>query len=195
MQAELISIQAVKSISQRSLALHWLRLHAKLGLPQFGDFSPGDRAHDPRQILVWTIEEWNGERSYRHLYAGRYVFEAFGPSASVDSIPERLRDIFMSGLEACEKSANIIYMTIATSDAAGHRIECERLLLPFGKGGRTVTHVLASLQLVSVDGTFQRNSVMRQFEAKTEMTFCGRIIPVSPARIAARPADGPRRAR
>ncbi len=131
MQFDIIPVHAVKSISQRNLAVHWQSLHAKLGMPRFADFSPGNRAHDPRQMLVWTVDEQNGERRYRHLYGGAYVFEAFGPDASVASVPERLREPFEAGLDACVTSASIIYMSIATSDPSGHRIECERLLLPF----------------------------------------------------------------
>ena len=80
-------------------------------------------------------------------------------------------------MNACMTSANIIYMTIATFDASGHRVDRERLLLPFGRGGRSVTHVLASLQLVSVDGTFQRSTIVQQFEKQAEVTFCGSILP------------------
>ncbi len=155
MQFDIIPVHAVKSISQRNLAVHWQSLHAKLGMPRFADFSPGNRAHDPRQMLVWTVDEQNGERRYRHLYGGAYVFEAFGPDASVASVPERLREPFEAGLDACVTSASIIYMSIATSDPSGHRIECERLLLPFRNGGETVSHILASLQLVSPEGSFR----------------------------------------
>ena len=179
MRFEAIPLQAVKSISQRNLAVHWQGLQTRFGLPRFADFSPGERAHDPRQLLLWTVDGRNGERSYRHLYAGTYAFEVFGPDASADSVPECLRDIFKSGLDACATSAGLIYMSIDTSDPSGHPIACERLLLPFGSGSHNVTHILASLQLVSLEGTFQRRTILQQFERKTEVTLCGRIQPAS----------------
>jgi hypothetical protein len=180
MRFDIIPVHAVKSISQRNLAVHWQSLHSKLGIPRFADFSPGNRAHDPRQMLVWTIDERNGERSYRHLYGGAHVFEAFGPDASVASVPERIRAPFEAGLDACVTSACIIYMSIATSDPSGHRIECERLLLPFRNDGETVSHILASLQLVSHEGNFERRTIVRQFEREADVTFCGRIPPCPP---------------
>jgi hypothetical protein len=188
MRFDIIPVHAVKSISQRNLAVHWQSLHAKLGMPRFADFSPGNRAHDPRQMLVWTVDEQNGERRYRHLYGGAYVFEAFGPDASVASVPERLRGPFESGMDACVTSASIIYMSIATSDPSGHRIECERLLMPFRNGGETVSHILASLQLVSQEGSFERRTIVQHFERETDVTFCGRIPPGAP-----RPEGTPRR--
>jgi hypothetical protein len=195
MRFDVIPVQAVKSISQRNLALHWQTLHARSGLPNFSDFSPGDRAHDPRQLLLWRVEQRDSPHGYRPLYGGDYVFEAFGPDATADSLPERLRETFKAGLDQCAASASIIYMSIATSDPSGKRIECERLLLPFGSGSN-VTHILASLQLVSIEGSFERRTIVQQFERQADVTFSGRIEPASQAipRSAAPHADLSRRA-
>lgn len=176
MRFDVIPVQSIKAISQRTLALHWQALHARAGLPRFADFSPGERAHDPRGLLVWTVDELNGERAYRHLYGGAYVFEAFGADASVDTVPDSLREIFTTGLDECVESASVVYMSIATSDTSGHKVECERLLLPFGDHGK-VTHIMASLQLVSIQGSFERSTILRQFELQADLTFCGRIEP------------------
>jgi hypothetical protein len=184
MQFDLIPLQAVKSISQRNLAIHWQVLHARRGLPQFADFSPGNRAHDPRQLLLWAIDEVDGRRSFRPLYGGAYVAEAYGPNVRQD-MSEGLRMIFRAGMDTCTSTANITYMQFATSDPAGHRVTCERLLLPFGRGTETVTHVLASLQLVSLDGTFERRTVVQHFERQVEVVFCGRIEPAAAAAVAA----------
>jgi hypothetical protein len=188
MRFDVIPVQSIKSISQRTLALHWQALHGRSGLPRFADFSPGERAHDPRGLLVWTVDEQSDKRAYRLLYGGAHVFEAFGADADVNSVPERLRDIFTTGLDECVTSANIVYMSIATSDPEGHRVECERLLLPFGDHGK-VTHVMASLQLVSIQGSFERSTIVRQFELEADLAFCGRIEPASaPMPRSARPA-------
>jgi hypothetical protein len=180
MQFDLIALQAVKSISQRNLAIHWQTLHARHGLPRFDAFSPGNRAHDPRQLLLWAIDEADGNRSYRPLYGGAYVAEVYGPNLRQE-LSEPLRVIFKAGMDTCTTTANITYMQFATSDAAGHHVTCERLLLPFGRGDSNVTHVLASLQLVSVDGTFERRTIMQHFERQVEVTLCGRILPAAGA--------------
>jgi hypothetical protein len=52
------------------------------------------------------------------------------------------------------------------------RVDCERLLLPFGKFGR-VGQLLASLQLISVDGYFSRNSILESFELKADVALVG----------------------
>lgn len=195
MRFDVVPVQAVKAISQRNLAIHWQSLHASRGLPRFDDFSPGNRAHDPRQFLVWTIDAQNAAFGYRPLYAGPYVFEAFGPGATAASLPEQLLTLTKCGLDECVASGSMIYMTIATFDPSGHRIECERLLLPFGSGG-TVTHILASLQLVSLEGTFDRRTILQQFAKQAEIISCARIAPVPRAkpRAAATLSEGSRRA-
>jgi hypothetical protein len=185
MQFDLIPLQAVKSISQRNLAIHWQALHAQHGLPKFDSFAPGNRAHDPRQLLLWAIDEADGNRSFRPIYGGAYVAEVYGPNPRHD-LSGPLRQIFKVGMAACTNTASITYMSFETSDAAGHRVTCERMLLPFGRGGGSVTHVLASLQLVSIDGTFDRRTIMQHFERHVEVTFCGRIEPATSA--AASPA-------
>src|SRR5262245_61394289 len=58
---------AVKSVSQRKPVINWQALYAKQGLPGFDDMTPGERAHDPRRVLVWAGDRSSGERTYRHL--------------------------------------------------------------------------------------------------------------------------------
>src|SRR5438128_11818055 len=97
MQFELIPLQAVKSISQRNLAIHWQALHATRGLPKFDDFSPGDRAHDPRQLILWAVDAADGTRSFRPIYGGAYVAEVYGPTPR-EELAEPLRQIFRIGM-------------------------------------------------------------------------------------------------
>ena len=177
MQPDFKTIQAVKSISQRNLVLHWQSLQMVDGLPRFTDFAPGDRAHDPKQITVWAIDEPAGARSCRLIKIGSYVTEAFGGELLLQSIPPSLMPIFKLGIDGCIDSRAIIYMLISTADADRHQIDCERLLLPFSETGREVTHVLASIQLVSVNGTIHRDMIVAQFAQEAQVTMFSCIEP------------------
>jgi hypothetical protein len=53
-------------------------------------------------------------------------------------------------------------------------VDCERLLLPLGEGS-TVQQIVASLQLISVKGEFERKSVLSKFEILSQVVFAGRI--------------------
>ena len=182
MQPKLTTIQTVKSISQRNLVLHWQSLPMADGLPRFSDFAPGDRAHDPKQITVWAIDEPAGTRSYRQLQTSAFVTEAFG-KALLQSIPPGLLPIFKLGMDGCIDSRAVAYMLISTTDADGDRIDCERLLLPFSETGHEVTHILSSLQLVSITGTVDRDTIVSRFAEQAQVTLFARIE---------RPANSPR---
>jgi len=180
MQFDITSVQSIKSIHQRNIALHWQSLHARGRLPRFDEFTPDNRSHDPKRLLLWTVSTRDGRRDYRQLYRGDYAVEAFGAAIHPSQAPEPLRSLIFAGLDECATTANIIYMLISAPDPAGNPIDCERLLLPFGNGGNEVTHLLSSLQLVSVEGTFDRPTVLQLFMNNAEATFCGRIEPASP---------------
>ncbi|WP_247539648.1 hypothetical protein, partial [Bradyrhizobium sp. 168] len=62
----------------------------------------------------------------------------------------------------------------STYNSGGHTIHCERLLLPFGSDGR-VEQLVGSLQLISNTGSFNRETVIRHFEWKTEVSCAIRI--------------------
>src|SRR5947209_4652581 len=53
-------------------------------------------------------------------------------------------------------------------------IDCERLLLPLGRNGN-VEQIVASLQLISLEGEFRRDSVLEAFDAHISVAFAGMI--------------------
>jgi hypothetical protein len=89
-------------------------------------------------------------------------------------VPVALKSMSMDGAHECAASGCAIYTVFATFDANGHRVDCERLLLPLGKGS-TVQQIVASLQLISIQGEFERRSVLSKFETLSQVVFAGRI--------------------
>jgi hypothetical protein len=64
---------------------------------------------------------------------------------------------------------------ISTRDANGRRINCERLLLPFGDQFGHPRQIITSLQLISFDGEFTRQNVLAFFAREATVTFKARI--------------------
>jgi hypothetical protein len=89
-------------------------------------------------------------------------------------VPVPLKSMSVDGANECAASGCAIYTVFSTFDAKGHRVDCERLLLPLGEGS-TVQRIVASLQLISVKGEFERKSVLSKFETLSEVVFAGRI--------------------
>jgi hypothetical protein len=178
MQFSPASIQSIKSISQHALTRYWNRLAGGRSFPSIAQFDPGPRLHDPKQLVIWTIEDAFGQRRFRALYQGTNVAEVFNSSwagRTMDEVvPAPLKSMSMDGANECAASGCAIYTIFATFDANGHRVDCERLLLPLGEGS-TVQQIVASLQLVSVKGEFERKSILGRFETLSQVAFAGRI--------------------
>jgi hypothetical protein len=178
MQFSPASIQSIKSISQHALALYWNRLAGGRSFPSIAEFDPGSRLHDPKQLVIWSIEDAFGQRRFRALYQGTDVAEVFNSSwagRTMDEVvPVPLKSMSVDGANECAASGCAIYTVFSTFDAKGHRVDCERLLLPLGEGS-TVQRIVASLQLISVKGEFERKSVLSKFETLSEVVFAGRI--------------------
>jgi hypothetical protein len=178
MQFSPASILSIRSISQHALIRYWNRLAGDRPFPSIAEFDPGPRLHDPKQLVVWTVEEAFARRRFRALYQGTSVAEVFNSSwvgRTMDEVvPAPLKSMSIDAANECAASGCAIYTVFATFDANGHRVDCERLLLPLG-GGSIVQQMVASLQLISVKGEFERKTVLSKFETLSQVVFAGRI--------------------
>src|SRR6266849_7721946 len=178
MQFSPASVQSIKSIGQHARPLYWNWLAGGRSLPSIAEFHPEPRLHDPEQLVIWTIEDAFGQRRFRALYQGINVAEVFNSSwagRTMDEVvPVPLKSFSIDGANECAASGCAIYTVFATFDAKGHRVDCERLLLPLGEGS-TVQQIVASLQLISIKGEFERKSVLSKFENVSQVVFAGRI--------------------
>jgi hypothetical protein len=168
--------------------MYWGRLAGRRTFPRLEEFQPEQRMHDPQQLAFWNVEDVEGGRVFRALANGRYLTEAYNLSwvgKTMDEIaPAPTREWILQTARECVDSGCPMYSVMTTVDPEGQQVDCERLLLPFGRYGR-VTQLVGSLQLVSVKGGFTRQSALAAFNRKAEVTLAG------PVRIEA-PKHAPR---
>jgi hypothetical protein len=164
------TVHSIRSISQQGLAVAWGRL-AKGRLPSFDQFACDPRVHDPKQLAVWKVEADNGQTVFRALHRGSLIGEAFNDGwigkTLTEVTPPSLQSAIISASHQCATTRCAIYTILKTYDGKGFAINLERLLLPFGQDGR-VQVILASLQLISLQGTPERRSIVGSFEARCE---------------------------
>jgi hypothetical protein len=162
------TVESIRSISQRGLTAAWARL-ASRGLPAFDQFHPETRVHDPKQLVAWKVEVAEDQFVFRALYRGPLVDKAFSSTWTGKTLaevtPASLRPAIIGASDQCARTGCAIYTILRTYNDAGHPVDLERLLLPFGKNGR-VQIIVASLQLISMEGTFERANVVKYFEAQ-----------------------------
>src|ERR1700737_14313 len=175
---EFATPEAIKSVTQRALASYWDQLAAGRAFPAFTEFKPEASSHDPKQLVVWNIEGAGRLLKFRALYQGENVAEVFNSSWAGKTmeqvVPMCLRRISLDAAKECAASGCIVYAIVSTVGANGQRIDCERLLLPFGRDGK-VEQILGSLQLKSVQGAVRRTKVLGNFQLQADVLFSGKI--------------------
>jgi hypothetical protein len=175
------TVHSIRSVSQRALAESWARL-GQGGLASFDQFDPEPGTHDPKQLVAWKVEVKDGQLVFRALYRGKLVDEAFNDAWTGKTLrevtPPSLQPLIICASEHCVSTGCAVYTVLRTNGGGGFPIELERLLLPFGRNGR-VKIIVASLQLVSVQGTVERGKVAKDFEAQSEAVVSVRISAAS----------------
>jgi hypothetical protein len=140
-------------------------------LPAFEQFDPDPRVHDPKQLAVWKVETNNGQTVFRAMYRGSLLDEAFNDGWTGKTLaevtPPSLRSVIISASHQCASTGCAIYTVLRTHDEEGFAVDLERLLLPFGKDGQ-VQVILASLLLISLQGSVKRRKVVGHFEEQCE---------------------------
>jgi hypothetical protein len=183
------TIHGIRSVSQRALASSWAQL-CNEGLPSFDRFDPEPGAHDPKQLVAWKVEMKDGQLVFRALYRGRLVDEAFNVGWTGKTLrevtPPSLQPAIIGASEHCVSTGCAVYTVLRTHGGAGFAIELERLLLPFGKNGR-VKIIVASLQLISLEGAVERDKVAKDFEAQSETVVAIRVSAASITQSLAKP--------
>ncbi|OSI23721.1 hypothetical protein [Bradyrhizobium canariense] len=172
------SFADVKSISQQAMCRYWARTAGDLPFPSLDQFRPEARLHDPKQLIIWNVESSGDGHKFRALYQGASVGEVFNSSwagKSMDEVlPPAFKEFGLAAAQQCVTSGCAIYNVFSTYNSGGHTIDCERLLLPLGRAGR-VEQMVGSLQLISMAGSFNRETVIRHFEWKTDVSCAIRI--------------------
>ncbi len=178
MKFETLTIDAVKSITQRNLLWQWNELARGRRFPAFADFHLDARLHDPKQLMIWSVEHETGRRRFRARYHGARLGEVFRDDfvgkTMEEAVPQCFRQYALDTASTCADSGCAVFSIISTIDAAGHRIDCERLLLPFGSGDE-VQRLVASMQLISPKGTFRRKTILDKYRTKSSVELAGLI--------------------
>ncbi len=156
----------VKSIRQRDLLNHWLRLYARLrSIPRLVEYQPARLSEEWDELVYYTVEpdtapprliiESEGtrmSRAYGQTGKGRYLDDYVGA---------RLAPVVMPFYHECLARGLPVYTICELDDAHGRVVAYERLLLPFTADGSTVAAVIASLKTISEDGAFEIKNLMR----------------------------------
>lgn len=149
----------VTAIRQRDLLNTWLRLYAReKTLPKVSEYEPGRLKEEADDLVYYAVDTscWppvltiqsEGTRmsaAYGQTGKGRRLDEYVGPRRAATVMPV----YYLCVARRCP-----VYTVSHLEDADGHKVDYERLLLPFGADDQ-VTDLIASLKTISIDGGFE----------------------------------------
>lgn len=159
----------VKSIKQRDLLNTWLRLYAReQKVPGIWEYQPARIEDELADLVYYTVdtsttpprlviqsEGTRMSRAYGHTGKGRLLDDYLGA---------RLAALVMPVYYKCIASSQPVYTVSDIDDIYGRVVAYERLLLPFTTEN-AISHVIASLKTISVDGGFEIKNLMRGNDA------------------------------
>jgi PilZ domain-containing protein len=162
------SPQAIRSASQRALASRWDELAAGRRFPELSELEGIEDRLEPKELVVWNVEGEGRLMKFRALYQGENVVQVFNADwagMTMESVvPMSLRKVALDAAKQCVASGCLVYTIMSTIDASDQRVDCERLLLPFGRGAK-VEHLISSLQLTADQS---RPRILKHFEIQTD---------------------------
>lgn len=180
MRFEPCTIEAIKSISQKTLAYHWSRCAGQNDMPAMSGFKLPDRGHDPNYLAIWQANRASDFIDFVAAFQGNHLATAFKQTwmgrSMTDLIPKPLRPAALTGAEYCVRRGRGVYMIYRTSDPNGKPLDCERMLLPLSDGSEA-THMIASMELFSRDGNAALSDALSCFTRSFEIVFSGCFAP------------------
>jgi hypothetical protein len=94
-----------------------------------------------------------------------------------DIMPPKHRDRWLVPYRLAVGCRCPIYTIYDVTDRAGRLVYYERLLLPFGRDGQTVDRILASVEFICPDGTFDDRELMLAQRDPPALRMSARIEP------------------
>jgi hypothetical protein len=160
----------VRYITQRVLLNAWLRAARKHHpLPLLAEFDPGDIEGELPDMMGYDVEGDNDEARFLIRQEGARLAATYG-NDHIDPVqrtnrylddaigPERYGRVVPAYL-ACVRHRRPIYVVSTVQDADGKDVSYERLLLPFGFGGK-VEQIVGSFKAISIEGGFKVHNLM-----------------------------------
>jgi hypothetical protein len=174
--SSVLTLQSIRSITQRSLLRHWKKIAATRPFPCLTEFEPNPRHYDPKQLICWSVEQSENSTLFRAIDHGRLIAEAFDApfiGKTMDEVaPQAIRKVVLKSAQCCVESRCPVYSITTTLSEDRTSVDLERLLLPFGYAGR-VTQILVSLLLISKAGNAVRKSAKLDLELSAKEIVFG----------------------
>ncbi len=173
----------IRSVTQFRLLQHWRCLRGARQLPPAGALNVEEIADLSANLLMTEVVHAENNVRFMICFNGARIAESFGVSSPDWCKGRFLDDVLPSAYCAAAHSTfhhvvvvrKPLYTVADMRDRAGRIVHYERLLLPFGRDGVAVDHILASLEAVSPEGAFENRDLMKAPSRPPAFALCTTI--------------------
>lgn len=165
MQFQAARPDVVRAINQRWLLKTWYREKGLRHIPLWRDMIAEELSRVAAQLSILQVVGGEGEARFLIRFHGDLIAQAYG---SPDCRGRHLDELIPAGTgghlapyHRVLESRQPVYTIHEISDQDGRLVNFERLLLPYGRDGQAVDHILAMFEFVCADGAYVRQSLMK----------------------------------
>jgi hypothetical protein len=179
----------VRSAGQLWLLKRWMGTRGSRRLPAIESMSADQPAGISDNLLLTDVASRDGVTRFLIRSGGRNVTEFFGVDCPTSGqgrfldevLPPAYRDAALATFREAVAAREPVYTVADLRDRAGRIVHVERLLLPFGRDGTAVDGIVASIEAISPEGSFEGRHLMTAPSMPPAFAFCAIIDTGSPA--------------
>jgi hypothetical protein len=165
----------IRAISQRWLLDYWNRIRGDRKLPLWQGLEADGLEAISASLTFSDVVRDADQTRFMIRYYGSRVADAYGMQCKGKFLDEVMPAAILTAYERVVDARQPVYTVIDIPDLGGRIVHNERLLLPFGRDGLSVDRILTSLELVSVEGTFESHGLMNSQSIPPAYAVCATI--------------------
>lgn len=158
------SSDVIRSVRQQWLLSQWRRARGQDAVPAWKKLDPDDLAKMAESLMFCDVSEEEDGIRFLIRFRGARIAETFGPQQAKyldDLLPQVIREETLTAYREAVRTRQPVFTIAETHDPSGKPVNLERLVLPFSRDGSAVDRILASLEMVSIEGSFNSRDLLK----------------------------------
>ena len=155
----------VRAINQRWLLKIWHKEKGSHRIPLWRDVIAEELSRVAAQLSILQVVGFEGAARFLICFHGDLIAQAYGSAdcrgKHLDEFVPAETSGHLAPYHRALESGQPVYTIHQLSDREGRPVNYERLLLPYGRDGQTVDHILVMFEFVCADGAYVRQSLMK----------------------------------
>lgn len=176
----------IRAINHRWLLKSWNRERGARRVPLWQTVLAEDLSRVATQLSILKVCGRDKAARFQVQFHGAAIAQAYG---SADCTGKHLDEI----IPAADQSKHVapyhhalrvghpVYTIHDVVDRGGRLVHFERLLLPYGRDGECIDHILAAFEFVSPEGAFNSQALMRSLKTAPVLRLAATIEPQAEA--------------